>query len=95
MNRMKQISLWAASLEVGGYPELLSNLARKHGLKIHVNTRGRYVDREDLEHLRRHVGEWLNRPRMSKEPRPPGGPTSTRPGRSRGKASNGAIGQGS
>ena len=94
MNRTKRVSLWAASREIGGYPELLSNLARTHGLKIHVNARGRYVNREDLEHLRRHVGEWLGRPRMSREVRPPER-MATRPVERRGKASSGVIGEGS
>jgi hypothetical protein len=94
MNSTKRVSLWAASLEIGGYPELLSNLARKHGLKIHVNTRGRYVNREDLEHLRRLVGEWLSRPRMSREISP-SERMATPPGRRRGKASSGVIGEGS
>jgi hypothetical protein len=94
MNRTKRVSLWAASLEIGGYPELLSNLARKHGLKIHVNGRGRYVDREDLDQLRRHVGEWLNRPRMSREWERPER-MATRRGRRRGKATSGVIGDGS
>jgi len=94
MNRMKRVSLWAASREIGGYPELLSNLARTHGLMVHVNARGRYVNREDLEHLRRHVGEWLSRPRMSREIRP-SERMATRPGQRRGKASSGVIGEGS
>jgi hypothetical protein len=94
MNRMKRVSLWAASREIGGYPELLSNLARTHGLKIHVNARGRYVNREDLEHLRRHVGDWLGRPRMSREPRQQER-VAPRPALRRGKVSSGVIGEGS
>jgi hypothetical protein len=69
MNRTKRISLWAACLEIGGYPELLFNLAREHELKIHVKGRARYVNREDLELLGRHVRDWLNRPRMSRQSR--------------------------
>ena len=72
MNRTKRISLWAACLEIGGYPELLFNLAREHELKIHVKGRARYLNREDLEPLARHVREWLNRPRMSRQPKIPG-----------------------
>lgn len=72
MNRKKRVSLWAACLEIGGYPELLSNLARKHNLEIQVKGRARYVNREDLEPLARHVREWLNRPRMSRQSELPG-----------------------
>ena len=94
MNRTKRISLWAACLEIGGYPELLSNLARVHELKIHVKGRARYVSREDLEPLGRHVREWLNRPRMSKQSRV----TERQPReitRRRGKAARELIGGGS
>jgi hypothetical protein len=94
MNRTKRISLWAACLEIGGYPELLSNLARVHELKIHVKGRARYVSREDLEPLGRHVREWLNRPRMSKQSR-----VTERPPREitrrRGKAAREVVGGGS
>jgi hypothetical protein len=66
MNRKKRLSLWAACLEVGGYPELLLNLARHHGLEIHQKGRARYVNRDDLDSLGRCVREWLDRPRMSR-----------------------------
>jgi hypothetical protein len=66
MNRKKRLSLWAACLEVGGYPELLLNLARQHGLEIHRKGRARYVNRVDLGSLGRYVRAWLDRPRMSR-----------------------------
>ena len=66
MNRKKRLSLWAACLQVGGYPDLLLNLARQHGLEIHQKGRARYVNRDDLDRLARHVREWLDRPRMSR-----------------------------
>jgi hypothetical protein len=66
MNRKKPLSLWAACLEVGGYPELLLNLARHHGLEIHQKGRARYVNRDDLDSLGRYVRAWLDRPRMSR-----------------------------
>jgi hypothetical protein len=66
MNGKKRLSLWAACLQVGGYPELLLNLARQHGLEIHEKGRARYVNRDDLDRLGRHVREWLDRPRMSR-----------------------------
>jgi hypothetical protein len=66
MDGKKRLSLWAACLQVGGYPELLLNLARQHGLEIHQQGRGRYVNRDDLDALARHVREWLDRPRMSR-----------------------------
>lgn len=65
MNNAKRISLWAACLQVGGYPELLLNLARQHGLEVYVNGRVRYLNRDDLESVDRLVRDWLNRPRMS------------------------------
>lgn len=67
MNGKTRLSLWAACLQVGGYPELLLNLARQHGLEIHQKGRARYVNRDDLDRLRRHVREWLDRPRMSRD----------------------------
>jgi hypothetical protein len=69
MNRKRRISLWAASLEVGGYPQLLSNLARENGLEVQINGRARYLNRDDLEQLDRLVRDWLNRPRMSRRSR--------------------------
>ena len=90
MNRKKQISLWAACLEIGGYPELLTNLARQHGLEIHVKGRARYLNREDLEHLGRHVREWLSRPRMSRQLKTPVR-RRTRLARRRGKRSSEVI----
>jgi hypothetical protein len=66
MNGKKRLSLWAACLQVGGYPELLLNLARQHGLEIHRKGRARYVKHDDLDSLARHVREWLDRPRMSR-----------------------------
>ena len=66
MNRKKRLSLSAACLQVGGYPELLLNLARQHGLEIHQKGRARYVNGDDLDRLARHVREWLDRPRMSR-----------------------------
>jgi hypothetical protein len=66
MNRKKRLSLWAACLEVGGYPELLLNLASQHGLEIHRKGRARYVNRDDLGSLGRYVRAWLDRPRMSR-----------------------------
>ena len=86
----KRISLWAACLEIGGYPDLLSNLALKHGLEIHLKGRARYVNREDLEPLARHVQEWLNRPRMSRQLRMPERPASE-DSRRRGKTSTEVI----
>jgi hypothetical protein len=65
MKRKKRLSLWAACLEVGGYPELLLNLARQHGLEIHQNGRARYVHRDDLDSLGRYERAWLDRPRMA------------------------------
>jgi hypothetical protein len=62
----KRLSLWAACLQVGGYPELLSNLARQHGLEIHRKGRARYVNGDDLDRLAQHVREWQDRPRMSR-----------------------------
>lgn len=94
MHGTKRVSLWAASLEIGGYPELLFNLARKHGLKIHVLARGRYVERDDLESLRHHVREWLNRPRMSRA-LDPADRTAARLARRQGKGASSAIGGGS
>ena len=94
MKTRKRISLWAACLEIGGYPELLVNLARKHDVEIHVKGRARYLNREDLEPLSRHVREWLNRPRMSTEVRMPERP-ATALTRRRGKASNEMHGGGS
>jgi hypothetical protein len=94
MKIKKRISLWAACLEIGGYPELLFNLAREHDLKIHVKGRARYVNQEDIEPLARHVREWLNRPRMSRQMRMPGRPASQFTPR-RGKASSEVIGGGS
>jgi hypothetical protein len=76
MDRTKRISLWAACLEIGGYPELLWNLAREHELKIHVKGRARYLNREDLDPLARLVREWLNRPRMSRQSKIPGRPAT-------------------
>jgi hypothetical protein len=93
MNRKKRISLWAACLEIGGYPELLLNLARKHDLEIHVKGRARYVNREDIEPLARHVFEWLNRPRMSRHMSIPERPAAQLT-RRRGKASSEVIGGG-
>jgi hypothetical protein len=66
MNGKKRLSLWAACLQVGGYPELILNLARRHGLEIHEKGRARYVNRDDLDTLARHVRDWLDRPRMSR-----------------------------
>jgi hypothetical protein len=66
MDGKKRLSLWAACLQVGGYPELLLNLARQHGLEIHQQGRGRYVNRDDLDVLARYVRDWLDRPRMSR-----------------------------
>ncbi len=68
MGGKKRLSLSAACVHVGGYPELLLNLARRHGLEIHQQGRGRYVNRDDLDVLARHVREWLDRPRMSRVP---------------------------
>jgi hypothetical protein len=62
----KRLSLWAACRQVGGYPELLSNLARRHGLEIHRKGRARYVNSDDLDMLAQHVLEWRDRPRMSR-----------------------------
>ena len=92
MDRTKRISLWAACLEIGGYPELLLNLARTHGLEIHVNGRGRYVYRQDLERLAWHVREWLNRPRMSRNLGTAGRP-ALKPARRPGKAPSKVIGE--
>jgi hypothetical protein len=66
MTRKKRLSLWAACRQVGGYPELLLNLARQHDLEIHRKGRARYVNRDDLDRLAQHVLEWLDRPRMSR-----------------------------
>ena len=55
MGGKKRLSLSAACVHVGGYPELLLNLARRHGLEIHQQGRGRYVNRDDLDVLARHV----------------------------------------
>jgi hypothetical protein len=94
MNRTKRISLWAACLEIGGYPELLWNLAREHELIIHEKGRARYLNREDLEPLARHVREWLNRPRMSRQFKIAGRP-ATELARPRKKASGEVVGGGS
>jgi hypothetical protein len=94
MKRRTRISLWAACLEIGGYPELLLNLAREHDLEIHAKGRARYVNQEDIEFLAGHVRKWLNRPRMSRQLRTPGGP-ATQPSRRRGKASSEVISGGS
>jgi hypothetical protein len=90
MNRKKQVSLWAACLEIGGYPDLLTNLARNHGVEIHLKGRARYVNRADLEPLARHVREWLDRPRMSRQLRITERPATERV-RGRGKTSNEVI----
>jgi hypothetical protein len=68
MDGKKRLSVSAAALEIGGYPELLLNLARQHGLEVHQKGRSRYVNLDDLEMLARHVREWLDRPRMSRTP---------------------------
>jgi hypothetical protein len=94
MEREKRISLTAACREIGGYPELLFNLARKHDLGIHMKGRARYVNREDLEPLAKHVREWLNRPRMSRLMNLADRPAKQLT-RRRGKASRDEIGGGS
>jgi hypothetical protein len=94
MKTRKRISLWAACLEIGGYPELLVNLARQHDVEIHVKGRARYLNWEDLEPLSRHVREWLDRPRMSTGMTLPERP-ATALTRRRGKASDEELGGGS
>jgi hypothetical protein len=69
MDGKKRLSLWAACLQVGGYPELLLNLARQHSLEVHQQGRARYVNCEDLDSLAQHVREWRDRPRMSRTAR--------------------------
>jgi hypothetical protein len=69
MSAPKRISVWAACLQVGGYPKLLVNLARQHGVQVHVIGRARYVNCDDLGRLGEIVHDWLNRPRMSRLPK--------------------------
>jgi hypothetical protein len=66
MTGNKRVSLWAACGQIGGYPELLLNLARRHGLEVHQKGRALYLNQEDLDRLARHVVEWRDRPRMSR-----------------------------
>ena len=65
MTHKERISLSAACLKTGGYPRLLLNLARQHGLEVDLIGRARYLRRADLERLGRYVRDWLHRPRMS------------------------------
>ena len=65
MKRGKRISLWAACRQIGGYPELLLNLAQEHDLEVCKIGRAHYVNLEDLEQLALLMADWLNRPRMS------------------------------
>jgi hypothetical protein len=69
MKTRKRISLWAAALQVGGYPKLILNLARQHGLKVHVIGRSRYLNADELDRLGQLVRDWIKRPRMSRQPR--------------------------
>jgi len=66
MNGKKRISLWAASEEVGGYPKLLSKLAKQHGMEMHMKGKASYLNRSDLERLARYVRDWLDRPRVKR-----------------------------
>ena len=66
MTEKKRLSLWAACGQIGGYPGLLLNLARRHGLEVHQKGRALYLNLEDLERLAQHVVEWRARPRMSR-----------------------------
>ncbi len=64
MNGSNCISLWEACRQVGGYPELLWNLARRHDIEIHLVGRRRDISRDELEALGCYVNQWLNRPRL-------------------------------
>jgi hypothetical protein len=66
MSVLKRVSLWSASQQVQGYPELLVNLAGKVGIAIEKLGRGRYLKSDDVERLRPLVKEWRDRPRMSR-----------------------------
>ncbi len=66
MDEKKRVSLWAACLQIGGYPELLLNLAQQLGLEVSVIGRARYVNRTDLGRLEERMEAWLKRPRMSR-----------------------------
>jgi hypothetical protein len=68
MNGSNWISLWEACRQVGGYPELLWNLAHRHGIEIHLVGSRRYISRDELEALGCHVSQWLNRPRLVRPP---------------------------
>jgi hypothetical protein len=91
MNKKKRISLWAACLQIGGYSKLLLYLAQRHGLEIHVIGRARYVNRADLELLARYMGDWQDRPRLSR--RPESQEPRTRRGRRRRSKPRAAIGE--
>ena len=66
MDEKKRVSLWAACLQIGGYPELLLNLAQQLGLEVSIIGRARYVNRADLGRLEEGMKAWLKRPRMSR-----------------------------
>ena len=74
MDGSKWVSIWRAALTVGGYPELVWNVARAAEFETRaVPGVGRQVRVDDLDAIGVRVRAWLDRPRMfgTKNPRFP------------------------